>query len=166
MRRMPSQGPRRERGQALVETALTAMIILSLIAGLVDFGLAFGYKVAIVNAARAGTRWGIRFPTDRDDITGVALSALGGTLVLTEEEAAYDVNADVQPVWPDEWPDDRLTINVVGAGTTAERWDELTIGISYQYDPIFLSVFGVSSIPIVYTSTMLISGPDSLPYEP
>ena len=39
MSRTPSQGTRRERGQALVETALSMLIILVLLAGMVDLGL-------------------------------------------------------------------------------------------------------------------------------
>lgn len=45
------------RGQALLETALIAPVILLLVAGVADVGRAFYYKIAVTNAAREAAHW-------------------------------------------------------------------------------------------------------------
>ena len=48
---------RRSRGQALVEFALSAILLSLILSGAVEFGFIFGHKVELNNAARAGARW-------------------------------------------------------------------------------------------------------------
>jgi len=48
--------PRSRRGQALVEMGLLVPFLFLLTFGLLDFGRAYYYQVAITNAAREGTR--------------------------------------------------------------------------------------------------------------
>ena len=50
---------RHRRGQSLVETALVLPVLAFLTFGLLDFGRAYYFQVAITNAAREGTRTGI-----------------------------------------------------------------------------------------------------------
>jgi hypothetical protein len=52
-----------EKGQSLVELALTLIIILTLLAGAVDLGSAFFSYVAIRDAAQEGALYGSIFPT-------------------------------------------------------------------------------------------------------
>lgn len=47
----------RSRGQALVEFGLAAIVLALILSGTIEFGIIFGHKVEINNAARAGARW-------------------------------------------------------------------------------------------------------------
>lgn len=55
---------RSERGQSLVELALTLTILLVLVAGTIDFGRAFFTWVALRDAAQEGALYGSTNPTD------------------------------------------------------------------------------------------------------
>ena len=55
---------RSERGQSLVELALTFTILMALIAGVIDFGRAFFTWVALRDAAQEGALYGSTNPTD------------------------------------------------------------------------------------------------------
>ena len=57
-----------EKGQSLVELALTLLIILTLLAGAVDLGMAFFSYVALRDAAQEGALYGSINPTDTDGI--------------------------------------------------------------------------------------------------
>ncbi|HVB77667.1 MAG TPA: TadE family protein [Candidatus Nitrosotalea sp.] len=48
---------RRQRGQSLVEFAITAPILLLLLAGAIDFGNGYTVRLQVANAARVGARW-------------------------------------------------------------------------------------------------------------
>jgi len=60
---------RKEKGQSLVELALTLLIILTLLAGAVDFGMAFFSYVALRDAAQEGALYGSLYPTDTNGIS-------------------------------------------------------------------------------------------------
>jgi Flp pilus assembly protein TadG len=55
---------RSERGQSLVELALTFTILMALVAGVIDFGRAFFTWVALRDAAQEGALYGSTNPTD------------------------------------------------------------------------------------------------------
>lgn len=54
---------RRQRGQSLVEFAISSMVLLLLAMGLIDLSRAFYYSVALQGAAREGARHGAWFNT-------------------------------------------------------------------------------------------------------
>jgi Flp pilus assembly protein TadG len=60
MRRIPTQ----ERGQSLVEFAISLTLILLLLAGAVDFGMAFFSFIALRDAAQEGALYGSMSPSD------------------------------------------------------------------------------------------------------
>lgn len=62
------QVSRSERGQSLVELALTFTILMALIAGVIDFGRAFFTWVALRDAAQEGALYGSTNPTDTTGI--------------------------------------------------------------------------------------------------
>jgi Flp pilus assembly protein TadG len=55
-------GKRRERGQAVVEAALTLVILLMLLGGILDLGRAFFTYVALQNAVGEGAYYAAGFP--------------------------------------------------------------------------------------------------------
>ncbi len=59
---LPPQLSKRERGQSMVEFAVSLTFILILLAGLVDVGQAFFTMVALRDAAQEGALYGSVFP--------------------------------------------------------------------------------------------------------
>ena len=59
-------------GQGLVETALTASLLVLLLLAAIDFGRAFYMVVELKGAAHAGAVYGSQFPTDKTGMVNVA----------------------------------------------------------------------------------------------
>ncbi|MGQ9832865.1 MAG: TadE family protein [Candidatus Villigracilaceae bacterium] len=59
---------RNEHGQSLVEFAISLTVILLLLAGAVDFGMAFFSFIALRDAAQEGALYGSMSPTDTNGI--------------------------------------------------------------------------------------------------
>ncbi len=83
---------RRQRGQSLVEFAISSIVILLLMMGLLDLSRAFYYAVNLQGAAREGARHGAWFNTagrynpyldDTDVMTAVNQSLQGAGLTAT-----------------------------------------------------------------------------------
>jgi hypothetical protein len=161
----------------MVETALSLVLLLVLLVGMVDFGLAFGHRVALFNAARTGARFGARYPVNVVEATGakyfnvdkiacVTLSALAGTLVLTEAEGTCDLNDDLFTTGslPEHLSMEITYVDATGNGLP-DRGEELTVLVAYDYQPAVLTLIGVGPVPVRAQVTMVIAGPDIL-YEP
>lgn len=63
---------RSSSGQGLVETALTASLLVLLLLAAVDFGRAFYMVVELKGAAHAGAVYGSQYPTDTAGMQSVA----------------------------------------------------------------------------------------------
>jgi Flp pilus assembly protein TadG len=71
---------RREEGSSIMEVALTAPLLLLLLAGAVDIGRGYFYAIEVSSAAEAGALYGSQNPTDlsgmvraaRLDASGIA----------------------------------------------------------------------------------------------
>jgi Flp pilus assembly protein TadG len=80
-------GARRKRGQSLVEFAISSLVLILLLMGLLDLSRAFYYSVNIQGAAREGARHGAWFDTatrtnkylDDDDIMLAVKQAMAGS---------------------------------------------------------------------------------------
>jgi Flp pilus assembly protein TadG len=59
----PIRARRRQRGQSLVEFAISSLVLILLLMGLLDLSRAFYYSVNILGAAREGARHGAWFDT-------------------------------------------------------------------------------------------------------
>ena len=128
----------RQRGQALVETALSMLIVLVLLAGMVDLGFALGARVAVSSASREGARFGSRYPENDAAIVAAARGALPNTLV-----PALQATVTISPTLP--------------SGRT--QWHDLEVSVRYNYQPFLGNLFGISgTIPMTATTTMVISG--------
>jgi len=71
--------PHGEDGTAAVEFALVFPILILLVFGIIEFGLALYYKEVLTNASREGARAGIIISSPRptaDEIKGVVVTAL------------------------------------------------------------------------------------------
>lgn len=63
----------RERGQALVEGALTLLVFLSIAIGVLDFGQILFFSQSLTERARAAARYAAINPTQTTNIKNVAL---------------------------------------------------------------------------------------------
>jgi len=78
---------RRQRGQSLVEFAISSLVLILLLMGLLDLSRAFYYSVNILGAAREGARHGAWFDTatrtnkylDDDDVMLAVKQAMAGS---------------------------------------------------------------------------------------
>jgi Flp pilus assembly protein TadG len=66
---------RSSRGQSILEFAITAPILILILLAVADFGRVFFVAIALNNAARAGTQYGIQSPANAADVTGMIQAA-------------------------------------------------------------------------------------------
>jgi Flp pilus assembly protein TadG len=72
-----------ERGQSLVELAISLVILLYLLSGAVEFGIAFFQFVQLRDAAQEGALYGSMNPTDTADITARVRAASSSPIDLS-----------------------------------------------------------------------------------
>lgn len=84
--------PNKERGQSLVELAVSLMILLMLLTGAVEFGLALFQYVAIRDAAQEGAVYGSINPTDADGIRWRARSTANDVVTLADGDVDVAIN--------------------------------------------------------------------------
>jgi Flp pilus assembly protein TadG len=85
-----TRGRRRQRGQSLVEFAISSIVLLLLMMGLLDLSRAFYFAVNLDGAAREGARHGAWFSTnlrannflDDNDVAIAVNQSLGGSGVV------------------------------------------------------------------------------------
>jgi Flp pilus assembly protein TadG len=88
---------RHRRGQSLVETALVLPVLALLTFGLLDFGRAYYFQVAITNAAREGARTGIlNIYTGPSTPTCSTSNSYATCPVQTDAAIVNAVNAELQ----------------------------------------------------------------------
>src|SRR5579859_3242706 len=95
--KMPRTGvqrprPRAQRGQSLVEFAISSLVLLLLMMGLLDLSRAFYFAVNLQGAAREGARHGAWFDTasrsnifldDSDVMSAVTAGLTGAGIICT-----------------------------------------------------------------------------------
>ena len=72
-----TQKPRRDAGNAIVELALVAPILVLVLIGVAEFGRFAYMAIEISNAARAGVAYGAQNHVTASDITGMQNAATG-----------------------------------------------------------------------------------------
>lgn len=82
----PSERRREERGQSLVELALSLTVIMLLLAGAVDFSIAYFSFSAMQDAAQEGALYGSINPADENGIITRVRSASTNPVDLTDED--------------------------------------------------------------------------------
>ena len=94
---------RSERGQSLVELAISLLILLYLLSGAVEFGIIFFQYVQLRDAAQEGALYGsMNPPDDAADTTGEsviiqrAVNASSSPIKLADEQLSGTVVVDVE----------------------------------------------------------------------
>ena len=111
---------RRERGQSLVELALSLTVILLLLAGAVDFSMAYFSFTAMQDAAQEGALYGSVNPSD---------------------DAGIIIRVRTASSNPVDLADTSLVDVVVTAPETPCEGDALTVDVVYDY-PISMPFIG------------------------
>ncbi|HEX3031513.1 MAG TPA: TadE/TadG family type IV pilus assembly protein [Bacillota bacterium] len=109
-----------EKGQALVEMALVAPILLLLVFGIVEFGRIFNTYLVVTNAAREGAR-------------AAVVGAVDTSIRDTVENAGSILDAD------------RLTITISPDAAYRSRGTPLQVTVTYPvtiYAPVISNIIG------------------------
>lgn len=139
---------RTERGQSLVELAVSLLVLLYLLSGAVEFGLAFFQFVQLRDAAQEGALYGSMNPQNEANIITRVRGASSSPIDLANT-AIVAVNVKI---------DGDSVANAIAAGTACES-HALQVTVSYQHHVFmpFMSKFIGSDIPLnaVVTDTIL-----------
>ncbi|MCH8025995.1 MAG: pilus assembly protein [Chloroflexi bacterium] len=86
---------RGDRGQALVELAMIAPVLIIIMLGVIDYGRIYFAYVSVTNGARNGADYAAIGPTEAADTAGIKAAALTDTSDLLDQSAT---NPDVAVV--------------------------------------------------------------------
>jgi len=133
-----------ERGQSLVELSISILILLTLLAGAVEFGMAFFQFVQLRDAAQEGALYGSLNPTDHTGIESRIRNSSYSPVDLTDTSA---VTVAIEP----NDPTDPLLCEGNG----------LQVKVSYNHKVFmpFMSQIVGSTIPLNATVTDTILSP-------
>ena len=128
-----------QKGATAVEFAIVLSLLITLIFGIIEFGLFIFNRQVITNAAREGARAGIivRAPTrlSDDEIKAVVLGYCTQHLVT--------------------FGDDVLTTDDVVITALCRTFQcDLEVRVNYVYDFLFLSNIGIGPLNLLITSVM------------
>lgn len=132
------------RGQALVEFAMSAVLLLALIFVVIEFGRMMLVYTTIANAARIGARYAIVHGGDSSGTTTVVQGFLQTGTVNTSS-ATVTVSL---PGYPDG-----TSANCTTPGC------RVSVTVTYPYDPLF-SYFSLGIINFTSSSQGVITWPD------
>jgi Flp pilus assembly protein TadG len=156
--RRSNRSLRRQRGQAIVEFALSVTLIFFMLSAAVDLGLAFFAYQGIVSAAQEGVSYGARWPGLGNDPAGgmdssndhirYRVRGESGPNPATTNEPSGDrrivaVNTNTIPL---NDIDITYVPNTLGTGKTCPvmEYCDVVVDVRYQYKPFFFlaPVFG------------------------
>jgi Flp pilus assembly protein TadG len=130
--------PQEERGQSLVEIAVSLVLLLTVMAGIVDLGRAFFTYIALRDAAQEAALYGSLNPTDTTGISSRGLAVLENRVDTTN-----------------------VTITPVTTGVCANGANSIEVTVNYSNFlvtmPFLGAIIGTQDFPIdaVVTDTIL-----------
>ena len=117
-----------QAGSNLVEFALVLPLLLVLMFGIVDFGLALFDKAVITNAAREGARTGVVFRAPPLTEAHCGRSSSGRGEILQHVLGEFRTGKPTPP-----------TLRGLEAGTEFSSGDTLTVRVNYSYNYLVVS---------------------------
>jgi Flp pilus assembly protein TadG len=133
-----------ERGQSLVELAISLVVLLYLLSGVVEFGIAFFQFIQLRDAAQEGALYGSLHPADTTNITTRVRSASAQPIDLTVTTGARAVTVTITPV------------DSNGDGRTTCVGDGIQVSVSFTHQifmPFIPTLIGSTTIPLTGTVT-------------
>jgi hypothetical protein len=144
-----------ERGQSLVEVAVSLPVILLLLVGTIDFGLAIFSYLILRDAAQEGALYGSFNPANDAEIErrarGISPHEAGSSFY-------YPVDLSNESLV-------NVAIKSSGGkcqGTTGGKSNSLEVSVTYHYQmltPFLLQILDSDSIPITASATNIILQP-------
>lgn len=138
-----------ERGQSLVELAISLVILLWLLAGAVEFGLGFFQFIQLRDAAQEGALYGSINPSDSAGIKARVLAQSTSPIDLATEEAAGNIT---------------VSQSFTGGTATGCITEGLVVSVTYKHTFFmpFVKLFtgGVNTIDITASVTDTILSED------
>jgi Flp pilus assembly protein TadG len=132
-----------ERGQSLVEMAISLVLLLLLISGIVEFGMAFFQFIQLRDAAQEGALYGSINPTDVANITTRAKGA-----------SSSPINLNTDP---------NLTLVILYSDVNKKcEGSAITVQLTYQHKifmPFVPKILGTTTIPLNASVTDTIISP-------
>ena len=136
-----------EKGTTLVETAIIIMLLLIFIFGIIEFGLMLFNKQVLTNASREGARAGI--------VVGLGRSGGNSAQYLSvSKNTASGFCADHLVTFGSSDLNVSASYNDQDGSGSPSRGDILTVSLTYNYDFLVLSAFGIGPIPLNAVSAM------------
>lgn len=139
--------PRSQRGQSLVELAISILILIYLLSGAVEFGIAFFQFVQLRDAAQEGALFGsLNPPASAGDTTKI-------NAIINRAKASSSSPIDLEN-------DPALSVNVVVTGGYCEGGSlEVTITYPHQVFMPFMSELIGNTVPLTANVTDTILTP-------
>jgi len=136
-----------EKGTTTVETAIIIMLLLTFIFGIIEFGLLLFDKQVLTNASREGARAGI--------VVGLGRSGGDAAEYRTlSENVANDYCSDHLVTFGSEALEILTSYNDLDGNVNPSRGDDLTVSLTYDYDFLLLSAFGIGPVTLNAVSVM------------
>lgn len=114
--RTRSHAVREERGQSLVEFAIALPLLLAIVIGIFEFGMAWNQRQVVTNAAREGARVAVLPDKEEDEVDAAV--------------ANYLSSASLDP--------DLATVTHSNAGKTGDYGLSTTVSVAYPYQFRFI----------------------------
>ncbi len=140
MKRATMKKIKNERGQSLVEMAVSLVLLLLLLSGAVEFGMAFFQFIQLRDAVQEGAFYGSIAPTDSAGITSRTQNASNTPIDLTT-----------------------LTPSITFTGSACEdTGNAITVTLTYDHKifmPFMSGILGRTTIPLKASVTDTILSP-------
>lgn len=145
-----------ERGQSLVELSISLVILLYLLSGAVEFGIAFFQFVQLRDAAQEGALFGSMRPgvLDRALVEQRVRSASNSPINLADPSVNVSILINNTKVWQNG--------SSLAAPDTACESNSLTVIVEYDhyiFMPFMPQLLGRSTLPLTATVTDTILTP-------
>lgn len=141
---------RNERGQSLVELSVSLVLLLLLLTGLVEFGIAFFQFVQLRDAAQEGALYGSMNPSECTNIENRVKGASNSPVNLNGAGVTIEISIDGNPCGNSTY----LTLDCEGNGLTVDIYFEHQI-----FMPFLARILGESTIPLHASVTDTILSP-------
>jgi hypothetical protein len=143
---------KKERGQSMVELAISLVLILTILAGIFDLGRAIIAYLVLQDAAEEGIVYGISFPTDCNQITARIRGDVNTTLIKSQVNVAISIQ--------DSSGNYTSCYSIPYAQVYAGKIMHINITTNFPITMPFLgTILGEQSIPLVVTTNGVILRP-------
>ncbi len=149
MKRISVYKIKSERGQSLVEMAVSLVLLLLLLSGAVEFGMAFFQFIQLRDAAQEGALYGSIKPSDTTNISARTKGASNSPINLSGSDVIITISIDGVP-----------STNASGYAALDCEGHGLEVKIEYTHKifmPFIPAVLGRNTIPLTakVTDTIL-----------